>query len=91
MNSILFAPIISLSTFMIPNLVDMNQAYIIDYEKKSWNTYLYEYAYLYELYRVKKKIGISIVNEFIYFKYLKFFYESMIKNLRFYLKFQKNF
>ena len=37
-------------------------------------------AYLYELNKVKKKFGITIVNEFIYFKYLKFFYESMIKN-----------
>ena len=50
MNSILFAPIISLSTFMIPNSVDMNQAYIIDYEKKCWKNN----AYLYELNRVKK-------------------------------------
>ena len=45
MNSILFAPII----FMIPNSIDMNQAYIIDY-KKCWK----DNAYLYELNRVKK-------------------------------------
>lgn len=52
MNSILFAPIISLSTFMIPNSVDMNQAYIIDYEKKCWK----DNAYPYELIRVKKNL-----------------------------------
>ena len=58
MNSKLFAPIISLSTFMIPNSVDMNQSYIIDYEKKCWK----DNAYLYELNKVKKKFGISIVD-----------------------------
>ena len=52
MNSKLFAPIISLSTFMIPNSVDMNRAYIIDYEKKYWKNN----AYLYELNRVKKNL-----------------------------------